>query len=425
MSLANEDTHGYRPSAPAGTVAASTPSGARPLAAPLLKLIWEQRRISRADIARLTGLSRSTVSEAVKDLLQSGLVRETGAGEARGGRRPIMLEFQDDACGILGLDIGATHVCVALTDLRGRVLEWRITGHPVREDPAGTRELALRLCTELRALWSAGGRQLIGIGVGMPCPIDPRQPFRLSEVVMPRWQGHNGLEELRDRLGLPILVDNDANLGALAEQWWGAGQGVRDFAYIKIATGIGLGHILGGEIYRGATGVAGEIGHLAIDPHGRPCVCGLNGCLVMYAGTAALVSQTLELLPAYPDSRLQHETPTIGAIEGAALAGDPLALRVVREAAEHLGVTVAGLLNLNNPSLVVLGGGITRVGELLLGPLRETVRRRTLVSSISAAEIITSGLGQHAVAIGASTLMLEAAFQDPTIFNSWPTERNP
>jgi glucokinase-like ROK family protein len=424
MGLVNGDRTGILPSAPQGGNASALPSGARPLAAPLLKLIWEEQRISRADIARLTGLSRSTVSEAVKDLLQSGLVKETGAGEARGGRRPIMLDFQDDACGILGLDIGATHVGVALTNLRGQVREWRIAEHPVRDDPAGTRALALRLCRDCRDSWSDGRRQLIGIGVGMPCPIDPRHPFLLSEVVMPGWMGRNGLEELRDGLGLPLLVDNDANLGALAEHWWGAGRGVSDFAYIKVATGIGLGHILGGKIYRGATGVAGEIGHLAIDPHGRPCVCGLNGCLAMYAGTAALVDQTIQLLPDHPGSSLHKGTLSIDAIKAAAIEGDPLALHVVQEAAEYLGVTVAGLLNLNNPSLVVFGGGITQVGELLLDPLRQTVRRRTLVSSISAADIITSQLGQRAVAIGASTLILNAAFEDPTIFHHWPMGKN-
>ncbi|MFA7329460.1 MAG: ROK family transcriptional regulator [Candidatus Delongbacteria bacterium] len=423
MGLITDDRFGITPSAPNGGSPGSAASAARPLAAPLLKLIWEQRRISRADIARMTGLSRSTVTEAVKDLLRTGLVHETGTGETSGGRRPIMLEFQDDACGILGVDIGATHVGVALTNLRGQVVEWRIQGHPVREDPKGTRALALRLCRECRAAW-ADGRQLLGIGVGMPCPIDPRQPFLVSEVVMPRWKGRNGLEELRDKLGLPLLVDNDANLGALAEHWWGAGRGVDDFAYIKVATGIGLGHILGGQIYRGSAGVAGEIGHLAIDPHGRPCVCGLKGCLATYAGTAALLDEAVRLLPEYPASALHGGTPDLARIADAAVAGDPLARRVVREAAEYLGITVAGLLNLNNPSVVVLGGGLTRVEEVLLEPLRETVRRRTLVSSISATRIITSQLGPRAVAIGASTLMLDAVFADPTLFHKWPAGRS-
>ncbi len=410
------------PSLPPGMDAAF--SAARPQAALLLRLVWEERRISRADLARRTGLSRSTVSDAVRDLLRSGLVVETGTGEAKGGRKPIMLEFQDDACGILGVDIGATHVAVALSNMRGEVRQWLVEPFPVREDAAGARALALRLCRTCQQSWGAAGRQLLGVGVGLPSPVDPKHPFEVSEVVMPAWGGRNGLEELRDALELPLLVDNDANLGALAEHWWGAGRGIDDFAYIKVATGIGLGHILGGEIYRGATGVAGEIGHLAIDPHGRPCVCGLKGCLVMYAGSAALVEQAQARMERFPGSSLAAGSLDMVAIADAAQQGDELALQVVREAAEYLGITVAGLLNLNNPRLVVLGGGITRVGKGLMEPLQATVRRRTIMSSISAAEIVASPLGSRAVAMGASTLMLQAAFHNPALFRQWPREES-
>jgi predicted NBD/HSP70 family sugar kinase len=213
-----------------------------------------------------------------------------------------------------------------------------------------------------------------------------------------------------------VFADNDANLGALAEHWWGAGRGLDDFAYIKIATGLGSGHVIGGEIYRGATGVAGEIGHLAVDPKGGPCICGLRGCLATLVGAPALVERARTLLADHPESALANGELTIGSIEDAALAGDTLALLVVREAAEHLGIAVAGLLNLMNPSKVIFGGGLARLGELLLGPLRETVDRRTLVSSVDATEILTSQLGAKAVAIGAATLVLKAALANPRLF---------
>jgi len=388
----------------------------RPLADSVLRLIWQEHRISRAEIARRTGLSRSTVTEIVRDLLKTALVAEVGTGRSRGGRRPIVLEFQDDACVILGVDIGATHVAVALTDLRGRVLAWNETTHPVRTDPEGTRALIVRLCDASLALGKNLTQQLIGIGVGVPSPVDPDDPYGLSEVVLPEWHGRSGLECLHVHYDLPVLVDNDANLGALAERWWGAGREVDDFAYVKLATGIGLGHILGGEIYRGAAGFAGEIGHLAIDPHGEPCVCGLRGCLATFVGSKALVARARALLVDHPESLLAGEDLTITTIEDAALAGDGLALRVVREAAEYLGTAVAGLLNLNNPSMVILGGGLVRVGELLLEPLREAVRSRTLVSSVAAAEIRTSELGPQAPAVGAATLVLDAALNDPRLF---------
>ncbi len=398
------------------------PGGGRPLAAPILQMIWEHQRISRADIARQSGLSRSTVTEAVRQLLTTGLVREIGEGEARGGRKPILLEFQDQACVILGVDVGATHVAVVLMDMRGRILHTYSVGHDVREDPVGTMQLIEQLARTCLDERRDPAPPLLGIGVGLPCPVDPEHPDRVPEIVLPRWEGRSRLEDIAAAFDRPLLADNDANLGALAEYWWGAGRGQKDFAYIKIATGIGLGQILAGRIYRGASGVAGEIGHLAINPRGRQCVCGLRGCLTMYAGSAALVSRTEELLPKYPESTLSRHPVSPAALEQAALAGDPLALRVVGEAAQYLGITVAGLLNLNNPGMVILGGGITRLGDILLDPLRDTVRQRTLVNTMSATCIRTGELGYRTVALGAGTLVLDAAFRNPQLFPQWTNE---
>ena len=392
------------------------PGRPRPLADAVLRLIWQKKRISRAEIAGLAGLSRSTVSEIVAEILPLGIVAEIGEGPSRGGRRPIVLEFQDDACVILGVEMGATHVVAALTDLRGRVLTWLAREHAVRDDPAGTRRVIAELCQGCLDAPAARGRPLVGIGVAVPCPVDPSQPNRLSTIVLPAWEAHLGLEDLAERHGVPLMVDNDANLGALAEHWWGVGQGVDDLAYIKVAMGIGSGHVIGGEIYRGATGVAGEIGHLSIDAQGKPCLCGLRGCLVTLVGGPALVARAAELAPQYPHSPLAGREITIAELEDAALAGDPLAVAVAQEAAGHLGRAVAGLLNIMNPSLVIIGGMLARLGDLLLVPLREMVVSRTLVSSVAAAEIRVGGLGERGVAVGAATLVLKAALADSRLF---------
>lgn len=384
----------------------------RPPAREILRLIWRERRISRAEIARRTGLSRSTVSEIVEELLGTGLVSEQGTGPSRGGRRPIVLQFEDDAYGVLGVDMGAAHVAVALTNLHGKVLAWEERPHPVRTDPEGTRALVVKLAEGCLARWGRGRDRLAGIAVAVPCPVDPRNPFKLPEIVMPAWGGESGLEILEKRFGAPVMVDNDANLGALAERWWGTGRGVDDFAFIKIATGVGSGHIMGGEIYRGASGIAGEIGHLAIDPHGPPCVCGLRGCLATFIGTEALVARAAALAAGRPESVLARRAIAIGDIVDAALAGDALAREVVQEAAGYLGIAVAGMLNLLNPSLVIVGGGLARLGELLLEPLRRTVRARSLVSSVAASEIVASALGRQDVAVGAATLALQEALAD-------------
>ena len=388
----------------------------RPLADLVLEFIWREEKVSRAEIARRLGLSRSTVSEIASGLLDTGLVAEGDDGPSRGGRRPILLEFQDGAAVILGVEMGASHVAVALTDLRGRVLAWEERAHPVRTDPEGTVALMEALLDGCLARWGGPRSRLLGIGVAVPSPVDPRFPDRLSNVVLPAWQGHDGMKRIGARYGVPVFVDNDANLGAVAEQWWGGGRGIDDFTYIKVATGIGAGYVIRGEVYPGATSVAGEIGHLAIDPEGEACVCGNRGCLVTLVGTPALVARAKALTGEYPDSPLAGGPVTITAIEDAALADDPLATQVVREAAHHLGIAVAGVLNLMNPAAVVLGGSLARLDERLLTPLRETVMTRTLVSSVAASAIRTSELGERAIAMGAATRVLDAALGDPALF---------
>jgi predicted NBD/HSP70 family sugar kinase len=382
-----------------------------------LQTIWCEQRISRADLSRRLEISRSTASELVNEILKTELVAEVGNGPSRGGRRPVLLEFQDDARLILGVDMGATHVAVALTNLRGRILAWKEELHPVRSDPEGTRKLIERLCEACLAEVPGASQALQGIGVAVPAPVDHLDPMRLSSVVLPAWEGRSGFESLQTRFRVPVFVGNDANLAALAEGWWGAGRGLEDFTYIKLATGIGAGLMVAGQISQGVTNAAGEIGHLSIDPNGEPCLCGNRGCLVTFVGGEALVRRAQAGLADAPESQLKGGAITLGAIEQAALARDPLAVNVVREAGHHLGVAIAGLLNLLNPGAVILGGSLVRLGDDLLLPLRTTVLQRTLVSSVAASEIRISELGPRGTALGASTLVLAAALQHPAPSN--------
>ena len=259
-------------------------------------------------------------------------------------------------------------------------------------------------------------RAPVGIGVAVPSPVDPGSPYRILERILPAWRGFDLLGALRSRFGVPVFVDNDANVGALAEHHWGKAVGIEDFAYLKVATGIGAGLMIDGRIYRGATGVAGEIGHVAIDPRGPRCVCGNRGCLATFVGTRALVERARTLLPDYPRTALAGAVPDIRALEDAALADDPLALRVVGEAARNLGIVVAGVLNLTNPGSVILGGSLARLGDRLVEPLSRAVAARTLVASAATCDIRTSELGPQATALGAATHVLVAALANPTLF---------
>lgn len=388
----------------------------QPLANSVRRLVWRVKRTTRAEIARQTGLSRSTVSEIVDGLLNTGLIKEIGAGKSSGGRRPIVLEFQDEARCILGVDLGATHVGVVLTDLRGNVLAWKERRHPVRSDPKGSRELVIALCDECLNERGKAQGSLMSIGVAVPSPVDPLNPKLLSEVVIPAWRGESGLEQLQQKYGVKVHVDNDANLGAVAENWWGAGKGIEDLVYIKVAHGIGAGYILNGEIYRGAGGVAGEMGHLPIDPNGPPCVCGLNGCLATLVGAPAVVQRASELSSEYPDSCLKTNQAIFSALRAAVEKGDPLAARLVDEITDYLAIAIAGWFNLMNPKLAILGGSMAILGEFVVVPLRAKIRGKTLVSE-AAVDIRIGELGPKAVAVGAATLALEAMFADPQLVN--------
>ncbi|HEY5947057.1 MAG TPA: ROK family transcriptional regulator [Kofleriaceae bacterium] len=383
----------------------------------LLNLVFKQEDLSRADLARVTGLSRSTVSAIIDVLIDARLVRETGSGDSRGGRRPTLLEFNADAYSLIGVELGATHLRAVATNLRAQVRAVREIRHAVVDDPSGTIAVLGDLIEGVVADAAIGSGDLLGIGLAAPCPLELRNPDSMCSQLMPAWQGVKLPRVLSDRFDCPVSMDNDANLGALAERWWGAGRTGEDLTYIKVATGVGAGHIISGDVYRGSNGTAGEIGHLAIDLRGPQCRCGLRGCLAALIGAGALADRTAVALSEGRTSTLTKR----GGVEqlaSAAIAGDALAREIVGEAGAYLGIAVASLLNLLNPAIVVLGGPLTAAGDILLDPIRATVRDRSLFRSVAEARIVTSELGDNAIAVGAATLVLQAALKSPSLFSS-------
>lgn len=378
----------------------------------VFRAIWCEDGISRADLARLTGLSRATVSDIVSELLATGAVTESEVAPSSGGRPPIRLRFEDGWRHLVGVELGASHVSGVRTDLRGRALaEFRVD-LDVAADPDGT--LAALLEGVERLLAHAPEVPVLGLGLGVPSPVRAATGGRLAPHLFPRWHEVDLIERLGAASGLPVRLDNDANLGALAEHWWGGGRDVADFAYIKVATGVGAGILIDGAIYRGATGIAGEIGHTTIDTHGPRCRCGLNGCLEAMVGSASLLRRAADRLGALAVRPAWAREPlTLRALIDGALAGEPLAVGLITDAGTALGIAVANLLNLVNPGRVVLGGPLTDAGALLLDPMRTAIARRALWSSIEGSTLLVSPLGDRAVALGAATLLLQEMLDDP------------
>ena len=223
--------------------------------------------------------------------------------------------------------------------------------------------------------------QVLGIGVAVPSPVDHDRPGELLPLVVPNWKGYNIATHLEAAFERPVFVDNDANLGALAELWWGSGTSTRDLAYIKVATGVGAGLIIDGRIFRGSAGIAGEIGHTSIDPNGPQCICGLKGCLTTFIGTPRSERATNQLSANAPD---RLPPASIDELVSAALDGDPMSVDLIHYAGDRLGVGIANLLNLLNPKMVVIGAGshvrVTCCSTVCEGPSRDCLCPRRSVT---------------------------------------------
>jgi predicted NBD/HSP70 family sugar kinase/biotin operon repressor len=377
----------------------------------VLRKVWDAEAVSRADLARATGFSRSTISAIVGELLDAGLVVETRRGASRGGRRPILLELVADARIMVGVEIGGGHVSCALVDLRGRVLRHLSQDFDTRDRPEETLNLVsdmIRSCLD-----GAAKSRLLGIGVGLPSPVAP-DTLQTLALVLPAWAEVHVAQELERRFQVPVFVDNDANAGMRGEARWGAARGCDHAAFIKVATGIGAGFRLGGRLYSGYQGFAGELGHMSIDTSGPPCVCGLNGCLNVVVGTPPLLDRCRVRRSRYPDSLLNPDELSIAALVEAALQGDALAREVVGFAGSTIGIAIANVLNLLNLERVVLGGRITRSGDHFLAPLRASLAQRALSPAVSESTVVIS-FNDQAVCLGAASLVLEAALEEKQI----------
>jgi predicted NBD/HSP70 family sugar kinase len=375
----------------------------------VLNLVRQAGPISRAELARRSNLSRSTVSSIIAPLLEANIVREVGAGDSQGGRRPIMIEFNYQSGFVMGAELGTEALTVLLTDLASNVL--RCVQVPI-EIAAGPGACVPQVATLIERTAAAAGIALgaiLGVGVGVPGPLAAAAGRLIAPPIMPGWHSVPLRALLEERLGMRVFLENDANLGALAEQRLGAARGWRNVAYVYLGSrGIGSGLLLDGRLYRGDIGSAGEIGHLMMDEDGPVCRCGSIGCLEAIAGTPALLRRAR-------DAGLQAEN--VAALIELAQQGDTQTIAIIREAGEHLGVAIASLVNMLNPGCVVIGGGLAAAGDLLLDPLRATLQRRGLPVAAEHVAILPGALGADVVAMGGVTIVIQHAFSTPALMS--------
>lgn len=363
----------------------------------VLETVRRHGGLTQAQISRRTALAPSTVSNIVHELIGAGLLMMEAD---HAGRRGQLITFRGSAGHVLGVDVGHRHATVAVADLNQRILAQRRhdlpEGHRFDEDLRLVDHSLQRLLEEIGVPRSG----VLAGGLTVPAPVDLEGRVISAGAILPAWSGIDVRAEASALLGLPVVVENDADAGALGEHTWGAGRGTRHMAYLKLGHGVGSGLVLDGRLYRGATGSAGEIGHSTVDERGRLCRCGNRGCLETFVSS----DEVVHLLAGTHGPDL-----TVADVVDAALAGDVGCARVIGDTGRTLGVTVANLCNTLNPELVVVGGELARSGELLLGPLREIVGRYGVRGAVRELRIEPARLGLQAHVAGAVIVALQHA----------------
>jgi predicted NBD/HSP70 family sugar kinase len=339
------------------------------------------------------------VSSLVADLIEIGMLNEVAdqRQDERGsqaGRPPILLALNGSTDALVGVDFGHSHLRVAVSDLAFTVLAEAETD--VETDYGGTEALDNAAALVDQVLKEAGVErsQILGAGMGLPGPIEVQTGRVDSRRILPGWVDIDPAGELEERLGVPVHIDNDANAGALGEARLGAGRDSEVLTYVRLSAGIGMGIVIDGRPFRGARGTAGEIGHVLVDPNGVICRCGNRGCLETLVSTPALC----ELL-----ARSQGEIGVEELVD-LALAGDTGCRRAIEDAGRTVGRAMADVCNYLNPDVVVVGGELSRAGDLIVEPIRDAIGRYAVPAATAELRVVAGVLGERAEMLGALTL---------------------
>jgi predicted NBD/HSP70 family sugar kinase len=364
----------------------------------MLELIRDGAAVTRSELVRQTGLSRSTVAHRLDVLIANELVHENGTSPSTGGRPPAALAFNPGAGVVLVADLGATHAQLALTDLAGGVLVEEAHDIDIAQGPATVLGAVHERFGVLLDQVGRGPAHVRGIGVGVPGPVAFATGQPVNPPLMPGWDGYSIPGWFGERYAVPVLVDNDVNVMAMGEQRTHFPD-CEHLLFVKVGTGIGCGIAADRKIRRGALGAAGDIGHVRVSNHDHViCSCGNTGCLEAVAGGRALADKLADAGRTAASSR---------DVVRLVRAGDTLAIRLVRDAGRCLGEVLASCVNLFNPGAIVIGGALGQAHEPLLAGVREVTIRRSLPLATRHLRIVPSRLGHRAGVVGAGMMVRE------------------
>ena len=382
-----------------------------------MRALRRRGRISRSEISNITGWSKAKASQEIRSLVDKGYLVELGEGVSQGGRKPRLLRINNQLGYIGGIDIGATSLDIALADVTGSILQRCSEPTDVKLPPESVFGRCIELLLELMRVQGGTPDQMLGIGVGVPGPVDFARGVLVAPPLMPEWENFPIRDFFKKTFSLAfVVVDNDVNIMALGEQRAGDGASVDHFIFVKIGTGIGAGIISNGKIHRGSDGSAGDIGHICVDKEGPLCACGNKGCLEAMAAGPAITSKALEAVRNGSSSILSQIREASGGlirpedVNAACREGDQASLDIIRDSGQMIGEVLAGLVNFFNPSHIFIGGGIANFGNHLLVAIRRAVLHRSLPLATTHLSIKFSRTASNAGVIGAISLALDYLF---------------
>jgi N-acetylglucosamine repressor len=380
----------------------------------LLQIINRYGGITRRQIVDLTGFSQAKISLVVGELKRAGLVEEVDEAQSSGGRRAKLLQIRGERGRILGVEIGGSEIRYSLVDFRGRRLA--VEKSPFPDDARGPAEVIAEVVSRIRRLSAPtpGSGPLAGLGVGLSGILDRGTGSCVYFRNQKSWEGFPLCAELERATGLVTTADDSSRMMAVAEHMLGCCRGIDNFILISVGVGTGSGIFIGGELFGGTNGYGGEFGHMVIKENGPRCVCGNQGCLESFVSGYAIERRLREAIDdGVYSSMMEQPGLTARDIITHAEGGDKLAFSIITDAARHLGIGIANAINIFNPRRVVLSGGVSGAGRLLLDPVVEVVRGSALSFSRASCDILLSTLDEYAAAIGAGMNWLARMLNDP------------
>lgn len=379
----------------------------------ILHAIRDAGTISRVDLARRTGLSQATVTGITALLLGEGMLVEQQSGRSDGGRRPVPLALNPQGAYTVGVHLSVDNISVVLMDLQAGILKTHTrqldSGNCAAEEVVELLIESVQTC-----LWQAdfSKNQISGIGVAIPGLIDSRTGF-VHFVPNYHWSNIGLADRLRERMGVAVYVENSANTLAIFEQWFGIGRGTDNFLLITTEHGIGAGLVLDGKIYRGHRGIAGEFGHTVVDDKGPLCRCGQTGCLEAICGNNAILREAKEVLRQKRGRGKKDKELTIEEVLVEAKGGDAALREIYRKAGRTLGVGIGNICKLFDPEKIIITGKGVLAGELLFGPMRETLPAGISFARNAGTRLFIQEWQPTLYARGAGALVLQEVYQSP------------